>query len=191
MAAVQQMDLEKKMDAMTLEGKHFTTDISNILTTLQTYHNKAHYGIIEDQLWTPIEKPTVQGEQRLNKARKKAIQNVKTRLTYIAADLQNLAREMNVSQKATYRHACVKRRRKEFGASEKTRLENKKKRRQETIKDREALASSGTPSIADLLDVSDDDIDDPFQVFIEIHLLNISHSEVSKLGHVERSKRDE
>ena len=117
MAAVQQMNLEKKMDAMTLQGKKFTTDITNMLTTLQTYQNKTHYGIIEDQLWIPIEKPTVQGEQRLGKAKRKAIQNVKTRLTYLAADLQTLAREINESQKATYRHACVKRRRKEFDVS--------------------------------------------------------------------------
>ena len=142
---------------MRLQGKQYTTDITNMLTTLQTYEQKKHYGIAEDTLWTPVEKPTADGEERLNRNRKKHIQNVKTRLTYIAADLKKLAREMNESQKATYRHAAVKRRRKEFASAETVRLTNNKKRKEEAIKDKQATASTTTPSLADLLAVSDDD----------------------------------
>ena len=55
----QQQALDVQMESMRL-GVQYVEHIQSLLTTLKTYERKNDFGIVEDDEWIPVDKPTEQ-----------------------------------------------------------------------------------------------------------------------------------
>ena len=144
-------------------GNQYRKDITTMLTLLQKYQGKKQYGMAEDELWVPVNEPTDDGVARYKLNQIKAIQTVKTRITHISSDLVKLSRNLEAAQKATYKHATVKRRHREFKSSQSVRLKHRVAAAKQARRDKAAEQESAPPSLAALL-AEDDDVDSIFEL---------------------------
>lgn len=129
--------LVEGMQGITLIANKNKENVNLLITSLRDMQKNDGYGILEDQYYLPVARPTIQGVNNCLKSMNDAKLRADKRINGLMNDLTSLYYEVENAQKLSYRYYIAKMRYDDYTAKEKNRkdalLADRKRRQVEMI----------------------------------------------------------